>query len=197
MDVWSYTILFVGVAASWIGIPIVGGAALATAGVLASDGQLNTWLVIVTAVAAAWTGGYVGYLLGALAGERLASRPGRWKRQRRHALRAGERLYRRWGPLAGFLTPSWVSGGLRMPRNSFLLWNGVAAVASSLVTVFGAYAIASALLDQLSGPATVLALAGALAAAAAAGLALYRRYRPHQRAITARSRGPLWRSSQP
>jgi hypothetical protein len=33
---------------------------------------------------------------------------------------------------------AWVSGALRMSRNSFLIWNAIAAIASRLVTVFGA-----------------------------------------------------------
>jgi membrane protein DedA with SNARE-associated domain len=179
-DLWSYTILFGGVAVSWIGVPIVGGAALATAGILASDGHLNVWLVVVTAAAAAWIGGYAGYVLGARAGDALASRPGRWQRQRRRALNVGQRFYRRWGPLAVFLTPTWVSGALRMPRNSFLIWNAFAAIVSSLVAVFGAYAVVSALLDQLSAGYTPIALAVVFAAAAVAGFAMYHR----------RARGP-------
>jgi membrane protein DedA with SNARE-associated domain len=174
MDMCSYIVLFVGVAASWIGIPVVGGAALTTAGVLGGDGQLNVWLVIAVATAAAWTGGYAGYLLGDRAREALSTRPGRWHRQRRRALGAGERLFRRWGPLGVFLTPAWVSGALRMPRKSFLIWNGLAAIVSSLVSVFGAYALASALLGQLS-PRSVIALVVAVTAATSAGFAMYRR----------------------
>lgn len=175
MDVWSYVILFAGVAASWIGIPIVGGTALAAAGVLAGDGQLNVWLVIAVATAAACTGGYAGYVLGARARDALSDRPGRWHRQGRRALGAGERLYRRWGPLAVFVTPTWVSGALRMPRNSFLIWNGLAAILSSLVAVFGAYAIATALFGQLSAWRSVIALVVAVTAATVAGFAMYRR----------------------
>jgi membrane protein DedA with SNARE-associated domain len=177
MHVWSYVILFAGVAVSWIGVPIVGGAALATAGVLAGDGQLNVWLVIVVATAASCTGGYAGYLLGARARDALSNRPGRWHCQRQRALGAGDRLYRRWGPLAVFVTPTWVSGALRMPRNSFLIWNGFAALLSTLLAVFGAYAIASALLGQVSARRSVIALVAAVAAATAAGFAIHRRRR--------------------
>jgi membrane protein DedA with SNARE-associated domain len=173
MDIWSYTILFLAVAASWIGIPIVGGAALATAGVLAGNGRLSVWVVIVIAAAGGWAGGYAGYLLGIRAGTALG-RPGRWQRQRRRALHIGARLYRRWGPLAVFLTPTWVSGALRMPRKAFLLWNGLAAVVSTVGTVFGAYAIATTFLGQLSARIGIIAPGLALVAAAVA-LAVYRR----------------------
>jgi membrane protein DedA with SNARE-associated domain len=177
MDLGSYTILFAGVAASWVGIPIVGGAVLAGAGVLAGEGQLDIWLVIAVAALAAWTGGYLGYLLGARAGQALAVREGRWHRQRQRAMRTGERFYRRWGPLAVFLTPTWVAGALRMPRNSFLVWNAMAAIISSLVAVFGAYAIARAILGQALGSAGLVGLAAVGFGAAACGLLLYRRHR--------------------
>jgi hypothetical protein len=39
--VGGYVILYLAVAASWIGIPIIGAGVLAAAGVLASDGELN------------------------------------------------------------------------------------------------------------------------------------------------------------
>jgi membrane-associated protein len=175
-ELGSYLVLFAGVAASWIGIPIVGGAVLATAGVLATDGELNVWLVLLVAAMGAWSGGYIGYLIGARAGAAFITRPGRWHRQRRRALRAGARFYRRWGPLAVFLTPTWVSGALRMPRKSFLIWNAAAASVSSLVAVFGAYAVASAILGRLSaGHGALVAAVAVTAAGTAVGIAMYRR----------------------
>lgn len=64
-----------------------------------------------------------------------------------------------------------------MPRNSFLIWNGVAAIVSSVVTVFGAYAIA-AVLGQLSvSRALVVATVAAGAVVAIAGIHVYRRAR--------------------
>lgn len=169
MRVLSYVILYVGVALAWIGIPVVGGAVLAAAGALAGEGQMDVRLAVLVAAIAAWTGGYVGYLIGRRAGVALMDRPGRWQRQRRRAMVAGERFYRRWGPLAVFLTPTWVSGALRMPRTSFLLWNAVAAVVSSVVTVGGAYAVASAVLAEISArPAAVVLIAAGLALAAIA-----------------------------
>lgn len=175
VELWRYAVLFVGVAASWIGIPIVGGAVLAAAGVLAREGQLDVWLVSVVATAGACTGGYLGYVLGRSAGDALTARPGRWRVQRRRALSAGEWFYRRWGPVAVFLTPTWVSGALRMPRNAFLIWNALAAIVSSLVTVFGAYAVASAVLGHLSARHGLVLVAAAAAAGAAGAFVVQRR----------------------
>lgn len=57
-------------------------------------------LVIGVAIVAAWTGGYLGYVIGARAGDAVAARPGRWQRQRQHAIKVGQRIHRRWGRLA-------------------------------------------------------------------------------------------------
>lgn len=177
MGVLSYAIVFVGVAISWVGIPIVGGAVLAAAGGLAGEGQLDIWLAVVVAAAGACTGGYVGYSIGLRSGAALAARPGRWQRQRRRMMSAGRRFYRRWGPVAVFVTPTWVSGALRMPRGWFLVWNAIAAVISSLVSVVGAYAIVSAVLGRLSTSRELLALVAAGLGVAMLAIALLWRRR--------------------
>lgn len=148
-DVTAYVILYLAVAASWIGIPVVGATVLATAGVLASEGELNIWIVIAVATVAAWTGGYAGYVLGRRAGQAVATREGRWHRQRRRAIVTGARVYERWGRLAVFVTPTFVSGALMMPRRTFLVWNGFASVASSVVAALSAYGIGQAILGEV------------------------------------------------
>jgi membrane protein DedA with SNARE-associated domain len=173
----AYVILYLAVAASWIGVPIVGAGVLAAAGVLASEGELNIWIVIAVATAASWTGGYVGYLLGAHAGGVLVHRPGPWWRERQRASAAGERIYRRWGRLAVFVTPTWVSGVLRMPRNTFLVWNAFAAVASTCIAALGAYGVGAAVIGQLRSRRGILALAVAGLALAAVAIVLQRRRR--------------------
>lgn len=90
-------------------------------------------------------------------------------------MRIGERFYRRWGPLAVFLTPTWVSGALRMPRRSFLIWNAAAASVSTVAAVFGAYAVATALFDQLTAARGIAAALVVLTAGGAAGALTYRR----------------------
>jgi membrane protein DedA with SNARE-associated domain/uncharacterized membrane protein YbhN (UPF0104 family) len=173
----EYVILFAAVAASWIGIPIVGAGALATAGVLASQGELSIWLVVAVATAASCAGGYLGYWLGARAGGALVKREGPWLRQRRRAMAAGERIYQRWGPFAVFVTPTWVSGAMRMPRNAFLLWNAFAALASTCIAALGAYGIGAAIIGQLSAKRGEIAIAIAAVALGvlATGLRLRRR----------------------
>ena len=176
-DLGGYVVLYLGVAASWVGIPIVGAGVLAAAGVLASEGELNLWIVLVVATVAAWTGGYVGYLIGIRAGDAVSDRPGRWHRERRHAMIVGERIYRRWGRLAVFVTPTWVSGALRMPRNRFLVWNAFAAIASTCIATLGAYGIGAAVLGRLSARRGTIALAVAALTLAALAAAFVRRRR--------------------
>jgi membrane-associated protein len=174
-NVGPYVILYLGVAASWVGVPIVGAGVLAAGGVLASEGELNLWLVIVVATVAAWTGGYVGYLLGARAGDALSGHPGRWQRQLQHAISVGERIYRRWGRLAVFVTPTWVSGALRMSRNTFLAWNAVHAIVATCIATLGAYGIGSATLGTLSNRRGAIALAIAALTLAAVATAIWRK----------------------
>lgn len=171
----GYVILYLAVAAAWIGIPIVGAGALAAAGVLANEGELNLWLVIVVATSAAWTGGYVGYWLGGRAGSVVTDHGGRWQRQRRQVMAAGERVYRRWGRLAVFVTPTWVSGALRMPRRTFLVWNALAALVSTCIAALGAYGIGAAVIGQLSARRGTLALAVAAFAPVAVAIAIRRK----------------------
>jgi membrane protein DedA with SNARE-associated domain len=175
-NVGPYVILYLGVAASWVGVPIVGAGVLAAAGVLASEGELNLWLVIVVATVAAWTGGYGGYLLGARAGDALSRHPGRWQRKLYHAIGLGERLYRRWGRLALFLTPTWVSGALGMSRNTFLAWNALHAVVATSIATLGAYGVGSAILGQLSDRRGTIALAIAALTLTAIATAIWRRH---------------------
>jgi membrane-associated protein len=172
--VGGYAVLYLAVAASWIGIPIVGAGALAAAGVLASEGQLSIWLVLLVASFAAWTGGYIGYWLGRRMGGLVTDGKGRRRRQRRHAMASAERIYRRWGRLGVFLTPTWVSGALRMPQRTFLVWNALAAILSTMIAVLGAYGIGAAALGQLSARRGMLALAVAAMALVAVAVVLYR-----------------------
>ena len=190
--VGGYVILYLGVAASWIGIPIVGAGALAAAGVLASEGDLNIWLVIIVASFAAWTGGYVGYLLGRRAGGVVTDHDGRWQRERRRVMASGERIYRRWGRAAVFVTPTWVSGALKMPRGTFLVWNALAAIVSTVIAALGAYGIGAAVVGRLSARRGMLALAVAALTLVAVAVAIRRRAAGGSRRPPRTSTRPSW-----
>ncbi len=103
---WQYLLLFLAVAASWAGLPVIGTAALGAAAVAASRGRLDLAAVIAVAVIAGEAGGLGGYAIGRRWGRRLLERPGRHQERREKMVQRGERLYARWGWLAVFFTPA-------------------------------------------------------------------------------------------
>ena len=102
---WQYLLLFLAVAASWAGVPVIGTAALGAAAVAASQDKLDLAAVIVVAVLAGEVGGLGGYGIGRRWGRRLLERPGKHQPGREKMMQRGERLYARWGWLAVFVTP--------------------------------------------------------------------------------------------
>ena len=60
----TFLIVFIGEALSWAGVPAVGAAAVGAAGVLASQGQIHLWAVIIVGTIGAEVGGLVGWWLG-------------------------------------------------------------------------------------------------------------------------------------
>ena len=61
---WQYLLLFLAVAASWAGVPVIGTTALGAAAVAASQRRLDLVAVIVVAVIAGEAGGLGGYVIG-------------------------------------------------------------------------------------------------------------------------------------
>jgi membrane-associated protein len=155
----GYVVLFCAVAASWVGLPIIGAGVLAAAAVLASQDEMSIWLVIVVATLGAWIGGFGGYELGRHAGIAIAEKPGPLHSHRRTVMLSGEVLYRRWGRLAVFVTPTFVSGALKMPVRTFLRWNAAAALLSTAITALGTYGVGTAILGRLASRQGALALA--------------------------------------
>ena len=76
-----------------------------------------------------------------------------------------------------FVTPTWVSGVLRMPRNTFLAWNAFAAIVSTCIATLGAYGIGTAVLGQLPARRGKIALAVAAITLTAIAVAVLRRRR--------------------
>ena len=89
---WQYLLLFLAVAASWAGVPVIGTAALGTAAVAASQDKLDLAAVIVVAVLAGEAGGLVGYAIGRRWGRRLLERPGKYQAGREKMMQRGEKL---------------------------------------------------------------------------------------------------------
>jgi membrane protein DedA with SNARE-associated domain len=122
---WAYLAVFVLMALTFIGIPAVGPAVVGWAAVLASQGKLNIVVVLIVAALGAEAGGLIGYGIGARWGRGLLDHPGPWQERRRSIVARAEAAYAKWGRLAVFVTPTLVSGVLRMKYSQFVVWNFV------------------------------------------------------------------------
>ena len=189
--VWAYLAVFLLVAIGWAGVPAIGGAVIAGAAVLASQGKLDFGGVLVASILATEAGGLAGYAVGIRWGRALLNHPGPGLDRRQRALSAGEALYAKWGRLAVFFTPVLVSGIVRMKYAQFVIWNLIAGAVYVLSVGPAAYGAGKV----TSGDAS-LGDVGTLLAGIAVGVAAFmlarRYYRRHKarRASAARHRGP-------
>jgi membrane protein DedA with SNARE-associated domain len=138
---WQYVLLFLAVAASWAGVPMIGSAAAGAAAVGASQGHLNLASVIIVTAIAGEVGGLLGYDIGLRWGRELVQRPGKHLSSREKVLAKGERAYEKWGRLAVFFTPALVSGTAKMPHREFVVWNLLDALGFAFFVAAGAYGI--------------------------------------------------------
>lgn len=131
-----------------------GKTALVVASLLAADGRLELWQVLVVAAAAIAVGGLVGYAIGRLGGRKLLERWWSGGKLGR-VLAETERFFDRHGGkavvparfLPGFkVAVAPAAGAARMPFLSFLVWHLVASVA---------FAVAFGLLGYFAGAAVV------------------------------------------
>jgi membrane protein DedA with SNARE-associated domain len=138
---WQYLLLFLAVATSWAGVPLIGTATLGVAAVAASQRSLDLAAVIVVSVIAGEAGGLGGYAIGRRWGRRLLERPGRHQARRAKVMERGESLYARWGFLAVFVTPAIVSGTAKMPPYKFAFWNLLDSLGWTVSVAASAYGI--------------------------------------------------------
>ena len=138
---WQYLLLFLAVAASWAGVPLIGTAALGAAAVAASQRRLDLAAVIVVSVLAGEAGGLGGYAIGRRWGRRLLERPGRHQARREKVMERGESMYARWGFLGVFVTPAIVSGTAKMPPYKFAFWNLLASLGWTVSVAASGYGI--------------------------------------------------------
>ena len=163
---WAYLAIFAVVAVGWAGVPAIGGAVIAGAAVLASQGQLNIAGVLVASVLGTEAGGLAGYSIGGRWGRALLTHPGIWLGRRQQVLTEGEALYAKWGRLAVFFTPCLVSGIAKMRYSQFVAWNFVAGAVYVLSVGPAAYGVGKVSTGQ-HDPASVGMLAGGVFVGAA------------------------------
>jgi membrane protein DedA with SNARE-associated domain len=141
-----------------MGVPSPGETALVLAAILASQGKLQIWLVIVIGVASAIVGDNIGYLLGRRFGREVLAAPGPLHRRRMQAIEYGDRFFERHGPKAVFVgrwialvrfATAWLAGINRMPFRLFFFWNALGGITwgitYGLVGYFGGHAAANVL----------------------------------------------------
>ena len=173
---WQYLLLFLAVAASWAGVPVIGTAALGAAAVAASQDKLDLAAVIVIAVLAGEAGGLAGYAIGRRWGRRLLERPGKHQAGREKMMEQGEKLYARWDWLAVFFTPAIVSGTANMPPYRFALFNLLDSLGWSVSVAASAYGVSRLATGHHTGHDVAILIIG-LAAAVLVAVTAVRRHR--------------------
>ena len=155
-----------------MGIPSPGETALVAAAILASDGKLNIWLVIVIAAASAITGDNIGYLLGRRLGRDVLVSRGPLHARRVRVVAIGDRYFEkhgaktvfigRWIALIRFAT-AWLAGINGMPFRAFFPWNAAGGITWAITYGFAGYfggdAVAHVMERVGIGAAVVLGLA--------------------------------------
>ena len=120
-----------------MGIPSPGETALVLAAVLASQGKLQIWLVLVIGITSAIIGDNVGYWLGRKVGREVLERPGPFYLRRRRVIAAGDAFFKKHGPKTVFLgrwialirvATAWLAGINEMRFVEFFLWNAAGGI---------------------------------------------------------------------
>jgi membrane protein DedA with SNARE-associated domain len=154
-----------------MGVPSPGETALVLAAVLASEGKLQIWLVIVIGCSSAIVGDNIGYLLGRRIGREVLEAPGPLQKRRVHLIAIGERFFAKHGGKAVFLArwvalvriaAAWFAGIEEMPFREFFLWNALGGITwgttYGLVGYFGGKGAADAITHYGVIAAIVLAV---------------------------------------
>jgi membrane protein DedA with SNARE-associated domain len=120
-----------------LGVPSPGETALLLAAVLASQGKLHIWLVIVIAIASAMMGDNVAYLLGRWLGRDVLEAPGPLRNYRIKLIRTGDRFFSKHGSRTVFIgrwitvvrsVVAWLAGINEMPFWEFFFYNAAGAI---------------------------------------------------------------------
>jgi membrane protein DedA with SNARE-associated domain len=120
-----------------MGVPSPGETALILAAVLASEGKLQIWLVIVIACASAIVGDNIGYWLGRLIGREVLEAPGPFQKRRVRLIAIGQHFFDKHGGKAVFfarwialvrIAAAWFAGIEEMRFLEFFLWNALGGI---------------------------------------------------------------------
>jgi membrane-associated protein len=142
-----------------LGLPSPGETALVLAAVLASQGKLQIWLVILIGVASAITGDNVGYLLGRRFGREVLEAPGPFRARRVELIAVGDRFFDRHGPKAVFFArwialvrfaAAWLAGINEMRFRQFFFWNALGGITWGVTFGLVGYFAGSAAADAIS-----------------------------------------------
>ena len=158
------------------GVPSPGETALLTAAVLASEGKLQIWLVLVIAIASAIVGDSIGYELGRRLGREVLTARGPLRSERERAVKAGERFFAKHGDKTVFFArwitgvrsaAAWLAGIDGMPYPKFLAYNAAGAITWGLTFGLVGYYGGHAAADVITKIGTYALVVVAVAAVAA------------------------------
>jgi membrane protein DedA with SNARE-associated domain len=137
-----------------MGVPSPGETALVAAAVLASQGHLKIWLVILIGACSAILGDNIGYLLGRKLGREVLVSRGPFHEQRGRVIEVGDRYFKRHGAKTVFIgrwiawirfATAWLAGINHMPFRVFFPWNAAGgitwAITYGLLGYFGGQAV--------------------------------------------------------
>ena len=143
---YGYWAVFIGIALENTGIPLPGETITVVGGFLAGSGELNYWILLVSAIGGAVLGDNFGYWIGKIGGWQFLLRIGRFFRIQEVQLKEARNQFSKNAPRAVFfgrfvallrIFAGPMAGIAQMPYPQFLLCNfsGAALWASIMVTV--------------------------------------------------------------
>jgi membrane protein DedA with SNARE-associated domain len=154
-----------------MGIPSPGETALVLAAVLASQGKLNIWLVILIGIVSAIVGDNIGYVIGRKLGREVLEAPGPFQKRRVSVIETGDKFFKKHGPKAVFIArwialirfaAAWLAGINHMRFRTFFVYNALGAITWAftfgLVGYFGGEAAGHVLSQVGIAGAILLAL---------------------------------------
>ncbi|MDQ6835523.1 MAG: DedA family protein [Actinomycetota bacterium] len=171
-----------------MGVPSPGETALVLAAVLASQGKLQIWLVILIGVSSAILGDNLGYWLGRRFGRDLLEAPGPFHARRQRVIAAGDKFFDKHGPKAVFLArwialvrfaAAWLAGINEMRFAEFLVWNALGGITWGVTLGLVGYYAGGAAADAITKFGIYAAVG--LAVAVVGGYALFK-WRERRRA---------------